>query len=91
MTRAEWLTIVMEEGAEVGQAASKCARFGFGRSYPGYGVNHRVLAKEVGDLLGALDQLPIDWDAVAAARMTKRERVERANADLGPMSAGFET
>lgn len=47
----EILTIVMEEAAEIIQAASKILRFGLGDGYPGTDrTNTQDLAKEIGEL-----------------------------------------
>ena len=45
----ELLTILIEEAAEVQQAATKLLRFGK-EAYEGYGDNQTVMAHEVGDL-----------------------------------------
>src|SRR5215211_1747580 len=59
LTRDELLVLLIEECGEVIQAATKCLRFGYDRDQPGYGVNHEVLAKELGDLTGVMDAMPL--------------------------------
>lgn len=78
------LTVLMEEGGEVVQAAAKCLRFGWDRNQPGYGVNHEVLAKEVGDLLGVADALGLDAALIEQSRHTKMDRVLVARQDAVP-------
>jgi NTP pyrophosphatase (non-canonical NTP hydrolase) len=78
MTKKYLLTVLMEEGGEVVQAAAKCQRFGWSRHEPGYGVNHEVLAKEIGDLLGVADALGLDRTLVRRNRASKMERVYKA-------------
>lgn len=76
MTRDENLILLIEECGEVIQAATKCLRFGFNRNWPDYGVNHEVLAAELGDLLGAADALGLNQEIVEGARKVKLARVE---------------
>jgi NTP pyrophosphatase (non-canonical NTP hydrolase) len=76
----EKLILLVEECGEVIQAATKCLRFGWDRNQPDYGVNHEVLAKEIGDLLGVIDALPLRRDLInmfQRAKMAKAERVRR--------------
>jgi NTP pyrophosphatase (non-canonical NTP hydrolase) len=71
------LTLLTEECAEVIQAATKCIRFTWEYNHPGYGVNHEVLAREVGDLLGVIDSLSLDQEIVKQYRSRKMEKAER--------------
>jgi len=82
LTRDEKLVLLIEECGEVIQAATKCLRFGFHREYPGYGVNSEVLSCEIGDLLGVIDTLPTDKNAVLGRRAGKITRALKAKADL---------
>ena len=83
MTREQILVLLIEECSEVIQAATKCLRFGWDRDFPDYGVNHEVLAKELGDLLGAADALDLRQDLVTTFRKMKMSKAERANAMFG--------
>jgi|SRR6266853_532424 len=86
LTRDELLILLMEEAAEIIQAASKCLRFDYDTVWPGYGRNSAVLANEVGDLLGIVDALKLQRrgdmnmhryskiDRVLAAREAYHER-----------------
>lgn len=76
MTRDENLILLIEECGEVIQAATKCLRFGFNRNWPDYGVNHEVLAAELGDLLGVSDALGLNQEIVEGARKVKLARTE---------------
>jgi len=52
------IAIVMEECAEIAQAASKMLRFGLDDGYPGSDrTNRDDLVREVNDLLGVLELL----------------------------------
>jgi ribosome-binding protein aMBF1 (putative translation factor) len=64
----------VEECGEVIQAATKILRFGWDRNEPGYGINHEVLAKEVGDLKGVIDSLDLDHVIVNNHRQQKIEK-----------------
>ena len=77
MTREELLVLLTEEAGEVIQAATKCIRFTWDEDWPGYGVNHEVLAKEVGDLLGVVDALGLDKDIIDEYRLHKIDKVVR--------------
>jgi hypothetical protein len=77
LTRDELLVLLIEECGEVVQAATKCLRFGYDRNQPSYGVNSDVLAKEVGDLIGVVDALPLDWNAIAERRKAKVAKATR--------------
>jgi hypothetical protein len=83
LTTDEKLVILMEECAEVIKAASKCLRFGFDRSQPGYGQNDLVLAAEIGDMLGMVDSLPLDAAQIAHFRANKLAKAEKAKAEFG--------
>lgn len=82
MTRDECLILLIEECGEVIQAATKCLRFGWDRNQPDYGVNHEVLAKEVGDLFGAADALPLRPELVDMFRGMKMRKAERIKAEI---------
>jgi NTP pyrophosphatase (non-canonical NTP hydrolase) len=60
LSREYLLAVLMEEAGEVVQSAAKCYRFGWSRDEPGYGINHEVLAKEIGDFLGIVDALDLN-------------------------------
>jgi NTP pyrophosphatase (non-canonical NTP hydrolase) len=83
LTREETLVLLAEECGEVIQAATKCLRFGWDRNQPDYGVNHEVLAKEVGDLLGVIDALGLNWEIIGGFRRMKMPKAERAKAQFG--------
>lgn len=82
MTTDEKLILLVEECGEVIQAATKCLRFGYMHHQPDYGVNSRVLAMEVGDLLGVIDSLPLDLDVVKHFRTGKMEKAERVKREF---------
>ena len=71
--KEETLLILMEECAEVAQAASKCIRFGGP-------VNDHTLAQEVGDLMCMIDILVsdgvLDEDIIGQATDDKREKLK---------------
>lgn len=71
LTLEEKLVLLAEEAAEVIQAATKCHRFGFSHYEPGYGKNDEELAKEVGQLLGVVESLDLDWDIIEQERRWK--------------------
>lgn len=71
LTLEEKLVLVVEEAGEVIQAVTKCLRFGYDRTQPGYGKNCSVLASEIGDLLGMIDALPLDHQLVEYNRKRK--------------------
>jgi len=83
LTIDEKLVILMEECAEVIKAASKCSRFGWDREQPEYGQNDKVLAAEIGDMLGMIDSLPLDWTQIEYFRKRKLEKAEKAKAMYG--------
>ena len=80
LTRDEKLILLIEECGEVIQAATKILRFGWDRSQPNYGVNHEVLAVEIGDMLGVIDSLPLDDALMASSRENKIRKAERFKA-----------
>jgi hypothetical protein len=82
LTTDEKLVLLIEECGEVIQAATKCLRFGYDRDWPDYGRNDRVLAKEIGDLIGVIDALPLDWNTIADFRRMKMAKAERAKASI---------
>ena len=79
----ELLVILMEECAEVIQAASKCLRFGYKRDQPEYGQNDKVLSGEIGDLLGIIDALPLDCALIEYCRKRKVARATEAKVKYG--------
>lgn len=89
LTRDELLTVLIEEAAEIIQAATKCQRFGFDRNWPGYGVNRLVLATEIGELLAVIDALQLDDGVMIHARSTKIDKVEKwkAHAAANPVKS----
>ncbi len=76
MTREQTLVLLIEECGEVIQAATKCLRFGWDRDQLSYGVNHEVLAAEIGDLLGVIEALNLRQDIILKARKTKMVKAE---------------
>ena len=62
-----------------------CVRFGYDIKGPdGYGINRKVLASELGDLLGVVDALPdIEQYILKTARASKMRRAETAKAKYG--------
>lgn len=76
LSREESLILLIEECGEVIQAATKCLRFGFDRNQPGYGVNHEVLAQEVGDLIGVVDSLCLNDVTINYFRKRKMRKAE---------------
>lgn len=83
LTTDEKLVVLMEECAEVIKAASKCLRFGYQRDQAGYGQNDKVLAGEIGDLLGMVDALPLDRALIEYCRKRKLAKAEMAKAAYG--------
>ena len=78
LTRDELLVILIEECGEVIQAATKCLRFGYNRDQPDYGINHEVLAHEIGDLLGISDALPLNRERIECSRQQKLAKLQLA-------------
>lgn len=88
LTRDEKLILLIEECGEIIQAATKCLRFGWDRNFPDYGVNHEVLAKEVGDALGVIDDLCLREDIISTFREMKMRRARSAKQEFGvPLDA----
>jgi NTP pyrophosphatase (non-canonical NTP hydrolase) len=83
LTTDEKLVLLIEECGEVIQAATKILRFGWDRDQPDYGINHQVLAREVGDLLAVINSLPLDAAIIENAERVKMARAERVKAMFG--------
>jgi NTP pyrophosphatase (non-canonical NTP hydrolase) len=63
VTREEHLLVIlMEECAEVAQAASKALRFGLHHDEPGYGNNRERIRQEYSDLCALADMLGLVRD-----------------------------
>lgn len=86
LTRDETLVLLIEECGEVIQAATKCLRFGWSRAQPEYGVNHEVLAAEVGDLLGVMRALELRDEIVSKHASGKMEKAIRAKELFGSVT-----
>lgn len=82
LTLDEKLVLLIEECGEVIQAATKCLRFGYEREWPDYGINHKVLAKEIGDLLGVVDALPLDRSLILQFSKMKMAKASRVKAEI---------
>lgn len=82
LTMEEKLILLVEECGEVIQAATKCLRFGWDRNQQDYGVNHEVLAKEIGDLFGVVDVLPLRRDLISLFQKMKIGKAERIKREL---------
>lgn len=79
------LVLLVEECGEVIQAATKCLRFGYhGNHIPEYGINSEVLAREIGDLFGVIDSLPLNPVSIQENRIAKITKAELAKAKYGP-------
>lgn len=84
LTRDELLVLLIEECGEVIQAATKCLRFGFDVDHGiDYGNNKLVLSREIGDLLGVVDGLPLDLMNIRVSRDGKLARAEAAKERYG--------
>lgn len=84
LTRDELLVLLIEECGEVIQAATKCLRFGYDVDHGvDYGNNKMVLSRELGDLMGVADALPLDEHNLFAMRNSKIDRAETAKAKFG--------
>ena len=70
------LTVLIEECAEVIQAASKCKRFGSDNYFEGYGNNRERLSSEIGDLLAVIGSLPLDHRSLESSKSQKMDRVK---------------
>lgn len=67
LTLGDFLDCLVEECAEIIQAAQKCRRFGFTRTFAGYGRNDMFLAAEIGDLRGIVARLPLNESRIQIA------------------------
>lgn len=83
MTTDDKLILLMEECGEVILAASKCLRFGYTRDQPGYGRNDEALSKEVGDMLGVIDALPLNEELVSIFRRNKMPKANNWFKEIG--------
>jgi hypothetical protein len=78
LTSDDIALVAMEECNEIAIALSKMIRFGSGNFHPddlSKTTNAALLSREVGDLLGCLDELPIDWSIVELRRKAKIAKV----------------
>lgn len=79
LTRDELLDLLIEECAEVIQAATKCKRFGFESGHAtGYGRNDIALAKEMGNLYAVLGAVKMGPDAILALAETFKTKMAKA-------------
>lgn len=84
LTREDLLILLIEECAEVAQAATKCLRFGYDIDHgTGYGNNRLQLSKELGELDAIAARLDLDLNAMNEALYTKISRAEKAKAEYG--------
>lgn len=86
LTQDELLDVLIEECAEVIQAATKIKRFGWDRYHPGYGFNRTELAREIGDVMGVIDALDLQpgvMREVQDARASKLDKMRVAKRDFG--------
>jgi hypothetical protein len=87
LTKEELLVNLMEECAEIIQAASKCLRFGYASDHrdinPRYGRNDIKLAEEIGDFQGVVDALPLDQTVIEDKRNKKISRIEEMKVKYG--------
>jgi hypothetical protein len=83
LTRDEKLVILIEECSEVIKAATKCLRFGWSGNHPEYGVNHEVLAEEVGQFLALVDVLNLDQKIIETQRKGKIRKAEHYKQKYG--------
>ena len=78
---ADYLPLVIEEAAEVIQAATKVQRFGPDRRYPSGDhageTNTDALAMEIGDLLEVIDRLRLPTEIIERGRAKKRAQLEK--------------
>lgn len=74
------LVILMEEAAEVQQAAAKALRFGLYDGYPNSAsTNEQDLKKELNQLIATVQKIRdegIDLDGCFHQRLEKREKIE---------------
>lgn len=72
----EDLVLVIEECAEVIQAATKILRFGEDDHHPSDSArNSEVLVKEIGQLLHCIDRLDLPMDDMIKAKARHREQL----------------
>lgn len=83
LTIGDLLDCLVEECAEVIQAAQKCKRFGWDRVYPGYGSNMEILSSEVGDLYAILDAIPLHRGEVKEKRDGKLRKIAKHKREFG--------
>lgn len=84
LTRDELLVLLIEECAEVIQAATKCLRFGFDADHDvGYGRNDHQLAKECGEVAACCQALGLDEEIGEKAFEAKIPRAEAAKEKFG--------
>lgn len=77
--RREDLELVIEECAEVIQAATKILRFGVDDSHPTYydgAPNSQVLIEEIGQLLHCIDRLDLPRDSLQRAKARKWKKLQ---------------
>jgi len=97
MTRREMLLVqLMEEAAEVAQAASKCLRFGTNHTWPAHeGTAEFRLTSEVWDLLtlvnlcqleGTIAPHPVDLPLIMQMKKEKVEKYLLLSAELGKLT-----
>ena len=84
MKRTQLLLIkLMEEAAEIQQAASKSLQFGWWNHHPDRPDtnNMQELSKECGDIRGVMemlaDEAAIDWEMMQVAEKEKPAKVEK--------------
>lgn len=86
LTHNDLAELLIEECAEIIEAAQKCKRFGFDRVFPGYGQNGAALAYEMGDAVATIEALmsfhPELAPTYTKARNSKIARALKAKADL---------
>ncbi len=77
----DYLPLVIEEAAEVIQAAAKVQRFGPDRKYPkgshANETNTEALALEVGDLLEVIEMLSLPIEIIDQGRAKKKEQLKK--------------
>ncbi len=71
------LNRVIEECAEVIQAATKILRFGLNGSYPDGRTNIDVLIQECGDVLACIDKLHLPEEKIDEARYAKHRKLRK--------------
>lgn len=82
--RREDLELVIEECAEVIQAATKILRFGEDDSHPSYydgAPNSEVLTEEVGQLLHCISRLGLNCALLMLAQQRKEEKLKTYGPD----------